>query len=891
MRSPAGAAALGRDDIAPVPQDPPVSLRRHKADGLPPHVRKASSNGLFVAAGSGPTSFAPDKVIPKRNHAIPFVRCTAPPSNRAETGGPLLRSHTKNLEPPDAMITHPICLARFGWAGLLLAGTAIAQSTPPASTGTAPDEEPVTLSVFEVTTSRDIGYQSTNAAEATRMDTPIENIPMNVSIFNQQFIEDLLATDTSELLAYEASAVKTNENDNFLMRGFANPGSNFLNGFAQTAGFGSQPLANIERVEIIRGPAAVLYGAGGYGGTINRITKQPQRRSFTSARVIASEQDSYRTEFDVNRTLPFFGGKKLMARVNGIYARGYNWFGTRLEEDGIAPSLRWDIGPRTKAILEFYYSFTNRPGGWATPVHAGDPKGITTGDGVYRLIPRDTQWNSPEDFRHVRRRVASLDVRHAFTEKLQFRSQFQLEAKNQHFQETFASPESLTILRDTALTSRSWRALLRDVTNYRSRNELIWNVATGPVNHRLLFGHGWIELYDLNQGYASSRNYGGLTGTALTGPGLLTNGQAGRRFNSYPDLPYAEFLANPNLAGYNANLLLPINIFDRGAEPPLPAIADRPPLHVDTDSKTYLTNQDLYFNDVFSFAGDRVFVMAGLRYTDVERRTITWHSGTLPNKVRRDAPPTVVSTTDGLTESIGAVWHLNVEKTLSLYGNLNNAFDPEFRIQPDGTPLDPQEGNQKEIGLRFSVLGGRVNGLVTYFDLLQDNVTRSDPDQPGYFIQDSGQRSTGLEVGLNGRVNDNWLVLVSFADTDARNDQTGVATPLSPRHRFTMFNRFNLNRGRLKGLSFNLGAIYTGERPLTNASARGEPDWGPLPDVWRIDTAIGYKFRPKNGRYTYNLALNVTNVFDRTDLYYLATWDRATIDPGRVWRFAAGVRF
>lgn len=87
------------------------------------------------------------------------------------------------------------------------------------------------------------------------MNTPIENIPMNVTVFNQQFIEDLLATDTAQLLAYEASSVKTTENDGFLARGSASVGTNFLNGFAQTSGFGSQPLANIERVEIIRGPA------------------------------------------------------------------------------------------------------------------------------------------------------------------------------------------------------------------------------------------------------------------------------------------------------------------------------------------------------------------------------------------------------------------------------------------------------------------------------------------------------------------------------------------------------------------------------------------------------------------------------------------------------------
>src|ERR1051326_4667390 len=75
-----------------------------------------------------------------------------------------------------------------------------AQSAAPPARPTA--EEAVQLSIFEVTTSRDIGYQSTNAAEATRMDTPIENIPMNVTVFNQQFIDDLLATDTSQLLTY-----------------------------------------------------------------------------------------------------------------------------------------------------------------------------------------------------------------------------------------------------------------------------------------------------------------------------------------------------------------------------------------------------------------------------------------------------------------------------------------------------------------------------------------------------------------------------------------------------------------------------------------------------------------------------------------------------------------
>ena len=232
-------------------------------------------------------------------------------------------------------------------SALILGASAYAQTAPKADPARA-EGEAIKLSVFEVTTSSDIGYQSANAAEVTRMNTPIENIPMNVTVFNQQFIEDLLATDTSQLLAYDASSVKTSENDGFLARGSSSVGSNFLNGFAQTSGFGSQPLSNIERVEIIRGPAAVLYGSGGYGATYNRITKQPQAKPFTSARVIMSDDHSLRAEADRNFGAFNVLGQKLSFRLNGILERGTTWFGQRKLEQALAPSLAWQISPRTK---------------------------------------------------------------------------------------------------------------------------------------------------------------------------------------------------------------------------------------------------------------------------------------------------------------------------------------------------------------------------------------------------------------------------------------------------------------------------------------------------------------------------------------------------------------
>jgi outer membrane receptor protein involved in Fe transport len=778
--------------------------------------------------------------------------------------------------------------------GLFALG-AHAQTAPATSTpARLPPGDTVQLSVFEVTTSKDIGYQSTNAAEATRMNTPIENIPMNVTIFNQQFIEDIIATDTSQLLAYDSSSVKTTENDGFLARGSASVGSNFLNGFAQTSGFGSQPLANIERVEIIRGPAAVLYGAGGYGATYNRITKQPRPRQATAGRVIVSDDRSYRAELDYNHGgLLGSGNETLMFRVNGILEDGNTWFGQKKREQAIAPSLLWKIGPRTTVNFEYFYDWRESQASWETPVHAGDPHGMVTGDGAYRITPRRIAWVSPEDYRRNTRQVASYDLRHAFTRDLQFRSQFQYETKHQNQVESFAESVGLTILRDTALMARRWRDLPRTTDNYRTRNELIWNVPTGPIKHRILFGHGWSQQYDMNEDYRSPGNYGGLTGAALVGNGRLTDAQAGSTFNYYPNVTYAQFIANPNLAGYNTNNILPLNLFDRGKEPPLPPIAQRPPLYLNTETKTFQSLTELYVNDVFSFADDRFFVMAGLRYSDVARKTTAWASGTFPFKVRLPAPPTNYQLTDATTSSFGAVWHLNTEKTYTLYANLNSSFNPEFRTNPDGSDLQPEEGNQKEIGLRFSLLKGRISGLVTYFDLLQDNVTQADPapGRTGYFIQVSGQRSTGYEISVNGRVTDNWLVMGGFSDTDARNDRTGVAKDLSPRFRFTMFNRYNFNSGALKGLNLSLGTIYTSERDLTNATARNEPNWGPLPDWWRVDVIAGYKWKPANSRFSYDFSLKVNNILDNTDIYYVGQWHRYTLDPGREWQAVVGLRF
>ena len=151
-----------------------------------------------------------------------------------------------------------------------------------------------------------------------------------------------------------------------------------------------------------------------------------------------------------------------------------------------------------------------------------------------------------------------------------------------------------------------------------------------------------------------------------------------------------------------------MNLFDRGNERMLAGSAALPPLSIDANAFTFLSATDVYANDVFSMFNERVFVMGGVRRDQTVRKTINFIGGAFPNRVELLSAPTAYRSPSATTHSLGAVWHLNAEKTLSLYGNLNTSFSPQFSLQPDGSPLEAESGKQKEVGLRFSFLRGRL---------------------------------------------------------------------------------------------------------------------------------------------------------------------------------------
>lgn len=154
------------------------------------------------------------------------------------------------------------------------------------------------------------GYRATRTATATRTDAAIENLPFNVNVVSRDSFEDRGATELSEALetvpGVRLASTSSGRAEAFLVRGFADY-SYVIDGFplSPTAGRADAflDLANVERVEVLKGPASALYGRGQPGGVINVVTRKPTDEFRFDASVQAGSDDFYRTEGTVSGPL------------------------------------------------------------------------------------------------------------------------------------------------------------------------------------------------------------------------------------------------------------------------------------------------------------------------------------------------------------------------------------------------------------------------------------------------------------------------------------------------------------------------------------------------------------------------------------------------------------
>jgi outer membrane receptor protein involved in Fe transport len=178
-------------------------------------------------------------------------------------------------------------------------------TTPAASSQTAENEkkEIVTLSIFEVTDKKDEGYRSTQTLSGSRTLESLRDTPNSISVINRELINDLNATTVAELSMFSITGeVGTNSETPIDAGGYVFRGIT-ANIQLRNGIYWTQPMDtyNIDRVELLRGPTAFLYGEGSAGGLMNQLTKTADQRDAQKLNLISGSYRLRRAEFDLNR--------------------------------------------------------------------------------------------------------------------------------------------------------------------------------------------------------------------------------------------------------------------------------------------------------------------------------------------------------------------------------------------------------------------------------------------------------------------------------------------------------------------------------------------------------------------------------------------------------------
>lgn len=337
-----------------------------------------------------------------------------------------------------------------------------------------------------VTGEQDEGYNPSNTSSGTRTDTPLRDIPQSIQVVPQQVLEDQNVTRLEEAIR-NVPGVNTTFPPNFAngsffaIRGFDirdDSGNVLRNGLPDFIGARQIDFSHIQQVEVLRGPASVLFGRGSPGGTINLITEQPLSDPFYEVSAIIGNYDYYRGTVDLSG--PLNDSRTILYRLNGAY-QNTGSFTDFIESERIfvAPVLSFAIGDRTELTVEGEYSSSQ--GG----VDLGLPAAGTVLPNPNGEIPRNRSIAEPyaEPFDVELYRIG-YTLEHEFSDNLSLRNAFRVSSFNVTQDEFTIS----SLRADNRTVERGYRFRTFDQTSYNFAVDLTGRFSTGSIQHQALFG-------------------------------------------------------------------------------------------------------------------------------------------------------------------------------------------------------------------------------------------------------------------------------------------------------------------------------------------------------------------------------------------------------------------
>jgi len=333
------------------------------------------------------------------------------------------------------------------------------------------------------------GYHATRSVSATRTDTSIHETPQSISVVSKDVVEDLGATRLQDALDYAGGVGRANNFGGqglttFTVRGFTT-GEFYRNGFPINRGYPNMPDANtIERLEVLRGPATMLYGRGDPGGTFNVVSKQPLAERTVTLGSQLNDQGMKRGTLDASGPLDDEG--RLAYRLN-VVGEGGDTFRDHVETEryGVTPVITWQATDDTKVTFEGDFMRNNHP----------LDRGLTRFPNQRGTPSRDTFWGDKDAGKlHNDNNMAQLRFEHALNDNWTLGGGFQwLDGSLKGNAIEANGPGSLGADGRTLQRNFNYRKL--EWTDKDYQLNLTGHFSTGGFDHTLLTGIEY-EDYD-----------------------------------------------------------------------------------------------------------------------------------------------------------------------------------------------------------------------------------------------------------------------------------------------------------------------------------------------------------------------------------------------------------
>mgnify|MGYP003478929694 FL=1 len=585
-----------------------------------------------------------------------------------------------------------------------------------------------------------------NQSANSKFVAPLLDTPKSVSVISKQLIEDTQVTTLSDALrtvpgiTLGAGEGGNPNGDRPFIRGYNSESSMYVDGVRNATSQNREMFA-VEQVEVTKGSASAMGGAGTTGGSINMISKVAKAGDFLEGSVAGGTDNYQRITLDGNKD--FGNGIAARVAVMGHHnEKAGQKNGAEYKRAGIAPSIVFGLDTPTRATLSYYYLKSDDTPDSGVPYKYDAAKKATVGKPVdvkqgiyYGLLSRD--------FQKQENQIGTIKLEHDLTDNLTLsNTAVYSSAKNDYL---WTQPDDS---KGNVLNDKVWRRInsrITDTNIFTDQLALTGKFNTGAFKHSFNIGAEYSDQKSDKGNYLTS--YPGYPGTTTGG------------FNSDCAIndAWCTSLTNPDsrdqwLGSSAANKNL-------------------------TTTTTETTSVYLLDNIEFS---PQWLLDLGLRWDKFDTKQTTNATG-----------DSIENNTNFLTYQAGLIFK-PVENG-SIYASYATSANPVGVDGGDGSEaigqaymdLDPEESRTFEIGTKWDVLNERLSLTAAVFRTEKQN-TRIQLDAATY--TNGGETQVdGLELGVNGQITDKWAVSAGYTYLDSETvnpgpscNRQGVCTPDNP---------------------------------------------------------------------------------------------------------------